>query len=162
MAPLLYLSLLLASLAHTSTRPSKFPVELKTVTACETISAEEVAQAAGVRVGNAQEESDSAGSTCEFASGGGHVTVALRHSPAKLDVDGEIKSIHVSLPHAKLRDVNGIGTRAFFFDMDTAGTQLNVLRGDHDYLLVSMLGFGDAEHVSGAVVKIARLAIGRL
>ncbi|MGA2600717.1 MAG: hypothetical protein ABSH09_27440 [Bryobacteraceae bacterium] len=158
----LYLSLLLAPLAHTSTRPSVFPAELKTVTACETISAAEIAQAIGIRVGNAKEERDSAGSTCEFRSGGGHVTVALRHSPAKLDVDSEIENIHAALPHAKLRDVNGIGTRAFFFDMDTAGTQLNVLRGEHDCLLVSMLGFGDAEQVSEAVEKIARLAIGRL
>jgi len=156
----LYLSLFLAPVVHGSM--PRFPAQLKTVTACETISAGEIAQALGVRIGTAKEERDGEGSTCEFRSGGGHVTIALRHSPAKLDVDAEIETIRAALPHARLRDVNGIGTRAFFFDMDTAGTQLNVLRGEHDCLLVSMVGFGDAEQVSGAVEKIARLAIGRL
>ncbi len=147
---------------HASLQPSRFPAAFKTVTACEAVSAAEIGQVVGAAVGSGKEEKDIAGSTCDFVSDGGHVTIALRHSPVKLDLDAEIKSIHEALPHAKLRDVSGIGTRAFFLDMDTAGTQLNVLRGDHDFLLVSVLGFGHAERVSGAVKKIAKLALARL
>jgi hypothetical protein len=161
MPHLFLLPLLLLPLAHTASKTPKGLSELKMMTACSAVSASEIEALLGSRIGKGKEDKDSSGSTCEYVSGGGHITIALRHSPSKIDVDAEIVTIHASLPHANLRDVSGVGTRAFFLDMDTAGTQLNVLRGDYDYLLVSVLGFGDAAHVSEATEKIARLAVGR-
>ena len=43
-----------------------------------------------------------------------------------------------------------------------AGTQLHFIRGDRDYLMVSILGFGDAGAVSAAAEEIARAALARL
>src|ERR1035441_8754515 len=43
-----------------------------------------------------------------------------------------------------------------------AGTQLHVIRDDGDYVMVSILGFGDAAAVSAAAERVARAALGRI
>ena len=56
----------------------------------------------------------------------------------------------------------GFGGTAFFLDIAGAGTQLHIVRGDRNYLLVSVLGFGEAARVSRAAERMARKALGRL
>jgi hypothetical protein len=58
--------------------------------------------------------------------------------------------------------ISVLGGVAFFLDIAGAGTQLHFIRGDRDYLMVSILGFGDAGAVSAAAEEIARAALARL
>jgi len=41
-------------------------------------------------------------------------------------------------------------------DIEGAGTQLPVIRDDRDYVMVSILGFGNAAQVSAAAERLAR------
>ena len=116
----------------------------------------------GQAVAKAGEESDDAVSTCDYAGGNGQVTIRIQRLAEKLNLASEIASLKDSFPGARLREVGGIGTRAFFLDIADVGTQLHVLRGDRGYLLVSVLGFGEARQVSAAAEKIARQALDRL
>jgi hypothetical protein len=46
-------------------------------------------------------------------------------------------------------------------DIPNAGTQLHIVDGGSQHLMVSILGFGDASKVSGVAVQIARKAMTR-
>jgi hypothetical protein len=61
-----------------------------------------------------------------------------------------------------VRVISGLGSTAFFLDIAGAGTQLHVVRDDRDYVMVSILGFGDAAAVSAAAERIVRTALARL
>ena len=43
-----------------------------------------------------------------------------------------------------------------------AGTQLHIAHNSSQHLMISILGFGEASHVSGAAAQIARKAMRRL
>ena len=49
----------------------------------------------------------------------------------------------------------------FYLDVAGAGTQLHVIRG-RDYLMISILGFGDAAQVSNAADRLAKIALRRI
>ena len=162
MPVLFYLPLLLAlSTQSQIARPAKPQVEIRNMTACVAVTRAEVEEALGQPVSNGKEHRAPGTSSCEYEAEGGQITIAIYRSQAKLDLPSEIKHLKKSIPDAKLRDVQGIGTRAFFMDMGAIGTQLHVIRGDFDYVLVSVLGFGGAAEVSSAAEKIARRALDR-
>ena len=48
-----------------------------------------------------------------------------------------------------------------WLDLPDAGTQVFVIDGEHRYLLVSILGFGDPARVSKAAERLAREAFKR-
>jgi hypothetical protein len=66
------------------------------------------------------------------------------------------------IPDSSARVIAGLGSTAFFLDIAGAGTQLHAIRDDRDYVMVSILGFGDAPAVSGAAERLARAALGRI
>jgi hypothetical protein len=72
----------------------------------------------------------------------------------------ESAALEREIEGASARPAPGFGPAAFFLDIAGAGTQLHVIRG-HEYLLVSVLGFGDAAQVSAAAEKMARAAMSR-
>jgi hypothetical protein len=42
------------------------------------------------------------------------------------------------------------------------GTQLFVIRGDHDFLMITVLGLGEPKRVAPAAAQIAKKALDRL
>ena len=120
-----------------------------------------VEAALGRSVSGGVEQKGVAQSTCDY-TGDGAVTIALVHSNDKLDPEGDIAELKKLLPAGALREATGVGARAYFVDIPYAGSQLHVFRGEHDYLMVSVLGFGGPAQVSEAVIKIARMALDRL
>ena len=159
-----YLPLLVLSvLTHSPSAVPATPVgTLETVTACVAATRADVEDALGQSVQPGREQVARLESTCDYTGFGGQVSIAVHHSEGKLDVPAEIASLKAALPDATLREVPGIGTRAFYLDMAGIGTQLHIIRGDHDYLLVSVLGFGDPADVAPAAEFIARKALERL
>jgi hypothetical protein len=162
MVALPYLPLLVALTTQSTTSPPGTPpAQVKAMTACVAVTRADVERAIGQSLSNGKEHKDRATSSCQYDSADGQVTVAIYHSLVKLNLSAEIKQLQKSIPDATIRDVQGIGTRAFFMDMGGIGTQLHVIRGDYDYVLVSVLGFGGASQVSGAAEIIARRALDR-
>jgi hypothetical protein len=122
----------------------------------------DVEQALGRRLTEGKQEREGGSSTCDYTGRDGQVTITLQRLPAKLNIAAEIDSLKRAIPESSVRPAQGLGATAFFLDIAGAGTQLHIIRGGHDYLLVSVLGFGDAISVSPVAERLARKALGRL
>ena len=155
------LLLAFSSDSHATVKPSPlgFPA------ACAVVTRAEVEEALGRPVGRGREDSGDDSSSCDYAAGSGIVTITVQHVRARLDVEAEAASLQRAIPDGHLREAHLAQappeTTAFYLDIDGAGTQLHVIRGGHDYVLVSVLGFGEANRVSRAAEKIARKALER-
>lgn len=90
------------------------------------------------------------------------VAIKMQHSAARINVQAEMVTLRKAFPDARLRDAAGLGGPAFFLDLPGIGTQLFVIRGDHDFLLISVMGLGEAKRVAGGARQIARIALDRL
>ncbi len=141
--------------------PARTPPDLKTVSACRAVSRDEIEKVLGRAVELGRETNAGGRSVCDYSSGAAQVSITLQHLRTKVNVAAEIQAMKASIPDSIVRPAPGIGTAAFFLDIAEAGTQLHVIRDDRDYVLVSILGFGDAQHVSTAAEKIARKIIDR-
>ena len=146
------------------TRPGVPPAttpKLKAMTACLAVTRADVEMALGRRVGKAQEELRATESTCDYASAHGQVTVTLQRLQAEPDLPAEMAAMQREIADSSVRPGPALGTGAFFLDIAGAGTQLHVMRG-REYLLVSVLGFGEGAAVSAAAEQMARAALGRM
>ena len=138
------------------------PVPSKALGACSAVTADDLERALGRRFGRGQEQSHGAESTCDYGAGNGQVSITVLRLNAKLDIVAEIESLKRSIEESSVRMISGLGGTAFFLDIAGAGTQLHVIRDDRDYVMVSILGFGDAAAVSAAAERVARAALGRI
>jgi hypothetical protein len=128
------------------------------LSACDLVSRADVEQAIGKPVGGAQEQT---ASTCDYEGSGGLVTISLQELPAKPEMAMEIASLQKAIPEGSARRANGFA-RAFFFDIPGIGSQLHVLTGERQHLMVSVCGFGEPAEAAIAAERIARKAIERL
>jgi hypothetical protein len=138
------------------------PAPSKALGACSAVTADDLERALGRRFWRGQEETRGAESTCDYGAGKGQVSITIQRLNAKLDIPAEIASLKESIPESTVRMASGFGGAAFFLDIEGAGTQLHVIRDDRDYVMVSILGFGDALQVSAAAERVARAALGRI
>lgn len=132
------------------------------VSACAAVTRADVEQALGQRVAEGEEQTDGTASTCDYTGRRGQVTITVQRLTAELDLATEIESLERTIPESSVRYAPGFRGTAFFLDIAGAGTQLHIVRGDRNYLLVSVLGFGEAARVSRAAERMARKALGRL
>ena len=156
------LILLLAAAGSTPAVKAPQRVPAKALGACSAVTTGDVERALGLAFGRGQEEAHGADSTCDYAAGGGQVSITVQRLAAKLDVPAEMRAMQQTIEGASVREAKGIGTVGFYLDIAGAGTQLHVIRGERDYVMVSVLGFGDAAAVSRAAEQLARAALGRL
>jgi hypothetical protein len=117
--------------------------------------------ALGRSVGKGEEENSSAASTCDYATERGRVSVTVQKLDREVDLSSEIAALRREIEGSSVRPAPAFGAHAFYLDIAGAGTQLHVIRG-RDYLLVSVLGFGEGSEVSMAAEQMARTALGRL
>ena len=168
MTVLFYLPLLVA-FSGDGRAPASKPSSFSFPAACTVVTRADVEQALGRPVGRGREDTSADSSSCDYAAGSGVVTITVQRVRARLDVRAEASSLRRAVPEGRLREAHlaetGAGTpaetAAFYLDIDGAGTQLHVIRGGHDYVLVSVLGFGEADRVSQAAEKIALKALER-
>ena len=126
------------------------------------MTAADLERALGRRFGPGQEESHGAESTCDYGVGNGLVSITIQRLNAKLNIEAEIESLKKTIEDSSVRMASGFDGTAFYLDIAGAGTQLHVIRGDRDYVMVSVLGFGEAPDVSQAAERMARAALGRI
>jgi hypothetical protein len=120
----------------------------------------DVELALGRSVGKPEADTTANGSTCDYASGRGRVTVTLQRLDRAPSISEESAALEREIEGALTRPAPAFGPAAFFLDIAGAGTQLHVIRG-REYLLISVLGFGEAAQVAPAAAKIARAAMSR-
>lgn len=87
------------------------------------------------------------------------MTITIERLAAPLDLRAKIAALRASVPEGGVREAPGLGAPAFFFDIPGAGTQLYVVRDD-EFVLISVLGFGEGEQVAPAAEAMARKALG--
>ncbi|MEO8593613.1 MAG: hypothetical protein ABI759_09840 [Candidatus Solibacter sp.] len=155
---------LLLLFAAAGTSPAGAPrVTLpKAAGACSAVTTLDVERALRRSVGRGQEETHAAESVCDYRAGTGLVSVTIQHLRQKLDLAAEIASLTRNIEGATVRMAEGLGATAFYLDIEGAGTQLHVVRDDGEYVMLSVLGFGDAAQVSPAAERLVRIALGRL
>ena len=160
----LVLALFLLLAAAVSTKPVVTPrrVPSAALGACSAVTADDLERTLGRRFGRGQEESHGAESTCDYGVGNGQVSITVLRLKGKLDIPTEIESLKRSIEESSVRMTSGLGGTAFFPDIAGAGTQLHVIRDNRDYVMVSILGFGDAAAVSAAAERVARGALERI
>src|ERR1019366_4209058 len=140
--------------ASSRTAPAKPDAAVRAVTACAVVTKAEIEEALGRPVIQSEEHAGRSESRCGYMAEGGELTVSMQHSAAKVNVAAEIANLEAAFPEGKRREMPGMGSRAFMMELGEIGAQLHVFVGEHDYLLVSVLGFGDASQVAPAAVKI--------
>ena len=152
--------LLIAASIVPITRPAP-RIASKAPTACLALTRSDVQFALGRGVGKAEEENSAAASTCDDASDRARVSVTVQHLDRDLDLSTEVAALQREIEGSSVRPAPGFGTHAFYLDIAGAGTQLHVIRG-RDYLLVSVLGFGEGPVIAAAAERMALTALGRL
>jgi len=159
---LAYLPLFFAAVTSAGKAPASHAALLRPLpAACSVAPAADVREALGRPVAKGVESRQGAQSSCDYAAGAGQVTVAIERLAAPLDLRAEIAGLRASIPEGKLRAAAGLGPAAFFLDIPGAGTQLYIIRGDTDFVLISVLGFGEDPQVSAAAEALARKALRR-
>jgi hypothetical protein len=96
---------------------------------------------------------------CEYLGDGGRVTIRFGRSREVLDARSEFAALKKAFPGARVRDLNGAGVAGIVLDLDDSGTQVFAVAGEHEYLMVSVLGFGEPARVSGVAEGLARGAL---
>jgi hypothetical protein len=125
------------------------------------VTAEDLHLALGISFHRAA-ETNGPQSTCDYGSGTAQVSVTIHRLSAPPDVAVEIAALKLELPGSTSRMVNGLDGEAFLLEIPHAGAQLHVFRAARDYVMVSILGLGDAIRVGPAAERLARTALARL
>jgi hypothetical protein len=144
------------------TPPAPKPVALlPVINACDVVTKPDVEQALGRHILEAGWQVRSTHERCDYQAEGGQVTIRLEHSAAVLNPKTEFTALKKTFPGSHSRELAGLGAPAMLLDLPDAGTQVFVIDGEHRYLLVSILGFGDPARVSKAAERLAREAFKR-
>lgn len=128
---------------------------------CHAVTKVQIEAAIGQSLGEETNEHTEATCTSTFSSDDVAVTISIQHLAKPLDLAAEIKSLQAAFPGARISEVNGVAEHAFALEIPGAGTQLHLLPGEHDYLLVSVLGLNGSDHGFNAAVTIARALMSR-
>jgi hypothetical protein len=115
----------------------------------------------GRAVGPGREATSVRESTCDYATDRAQVSVTVQRLNQDVDVYAEMAALVREIEGSSTRPASNMGEHAFFLDITGAGTQLHVIRG-RDYLLISILGFGEGRQLSGAAETLARAALRRM
>jgi hypothetical protein len=146
-------------LAASTPLPKPVTKPLVTLSPCGLVTAAEVRQIFKRPFVKGNEDA----SACEFSVLEQQVVaIKMQHSTSKIDVEAEMITLRKAFPDARMRDANDLGNRAFFLDLPGIGTQLFIIRGDHDFLMVSVMGLGEAKRVAPGAKLVARKALERL
>jgi hypothetical protein len=160
LALLLPLTVLFSATGPAPRAPKPVPM-FHAINACDVVTKPDVEEALGRHLLEAGWQVRSTHERCDYQAGGGQVTIRLEHSTAALDPKTEFTALKKTFPGSHARELAGLGAPAMLLDLPDAGTQVFVIDGEHRYLLVSILGFGDPSRVSKAAERLAREAFKR-
>ncbi len=126
------------------------------VATCSAIGKAQVETALGQSLEAAAPEFSKLESICDYTTGDVAIRIALQHLQQPLDLRAELATLKTAFPGSTITDVKGVGARAIALQVPEAGTQLHVLQGERDYLLVSVMGLGEGPRSFEVAAKLAR------
>jgi hypothetical protein len=154
-----WMTALLFLLAASTPAPKPVMKPLAAIGACDVVTNSEVR--AAFKRPFAKGSGDA--SSCEYVALDQQVVaIKMQHSIQKLDVAAEMLTLRKAFPEGRMRDAKGFSSPAFFMDLPGIGTQLFVIRGGHDFLLVSVMGIGEPKKVAAGAMHVAKIALERL
>jgi hypothetical protein len=127
--------------------------------ACTAVTAEDIHLALGIPFHRTAQSASGPQSTCDYASGSAQVSVTIQQLAAPLDFASEIAALQRELPGSSARILDDA---SFLLEIPGAGAQLHIVRGGRQYVMVSILGLGDAGVVGPAARRLVRTALARL
>ena len=153
----LVLSLGFVSLATGPVQRPPRPIQFsQPVNVCDVVTKPDVEHALGRHILEAGWTTKSSKERCDYQAEGGQVSIRLEHSATVLNPKAEFEALKHTFPGSRARELLDMGAPAMLLDLPDAGTQVFVIDGEHRYLLVSILGFGDPARVSKAAEQLAR------
>ncbi|MBS1853974.1 MAG: hypothetical protein JST11_01310 [Acidobacteria bacterium] len=153
--------LLAFSVPTYSTAPRASAPLPKALSACMALPRADVESALGRKLNPPEESNAARTSTCDYSADHALVTVTLTRLAGEVNLPSEIAALQREIEGSSSRPAPGFGATAFFLDVPGGGTQLHLIHGN-DYVMVSVLGFGDAAAVAPAAERMMRSALGRL
>lgn len=132
------------------------------LTACAVVTRAHAEQALGVSLSAGRAEETARQSNCDYAGKDGLVTVSIQRLTRKADLAAEIAGLKQAFPESTVCEIPGLGSGAFLLSIPGAGAQVHAIGGDAEYVMVSVLGFGEPKAVSPAAESLARSALTRL
>ena len=148
--------LLLAAAARSSASAPRPP---KALGACAAVTAEDLHRVLGINFRGGQESGTGSERTCDDTAGTAQISVTIQTLQAPLDIPAEIEALKRALPGSTARRIDA---SSFLLEIPNAGAQLYTIRGSRDYLMISILGLGDAATIGPAAQQLARAALSRI
>jgi hypothetical protein len=88
------------------------------------------------------------------------VSVAIRRLEIPIDLQAEAAGLKALMEGSTVRTLDDARGRGFYLLIPESGAQLYIVKDDR-FVLISILGFGDAETVYEAARELAVRAIGK-
>jgi hypothetical protein len=131
--------------------------------ACALLSSLDVQEAVGIPVGEGVSRLRTGTLTsCSFAAErGGQVAILVRRAPSAEWVSEQIGRMNRGVQFGTWRELRGIGSRSFLYDMHRSGAVLCIFGAGY-YLQISVLRVGDTFRVPAVLEKVAAKAVVRL
>ncbi len=160
---LLFTTLLLStSSSAPDAAPAKKAPALAMLSMCEAVPRQRVEEALERRVWLGQWTVRTSPDRCEYEVDGGKVTIRTERTPSKLVPSREFDELRKAFPEARAQEFLLGNTPSMLLELPSAGAQVFAIPSSNQYVLVSILGFGDNEQVSTAARRIAQGALERL
>jgi len=132
------------------------------VTACSSITQEQVQNALGRTVGKGVETNGPAQSECDFRGPNGLVTITLHRLAEPVLLDRQQADLRAAFPGASFQPLTLEASRGFAMILPEAGIQLHLPAEPRQYLIVTVLGFGSGATTRTAAEWIAKAVLARI
>jgi hypothetical protein len=128
--------------------------------ACTLLSQAEIEQDVGAAINSGENRlTIESASACRFTVKGGGLIMVVVRSPGRPDWISEQIARMASHPQ-RFHEVNGIGDRAFLFDMTEKAAALCIFHADH-YIQVSAFGVAQPSKLLPALVALGEKVLSR-
>jgi hypothetical protein len=99
---------------------------------------------------------------CDYEIDGAKISIRAERTPAKLVPTREFEELRKAFPEARAQEFMLGKAPSMLLELPATGAQVFAIPSSNQYILVSILGFGDSAHVSDAARRLTQGALERL
>jgi hypothetical protein len=149
------ITLLLLMFAGSTAPLVKKPTAPLNLTVCEAVTRQQVEAALERKVWAGEWQVRSAPDRCDYQVDGGQITIRSEHSDTILEPKREFSGLRESFPEANIREFSLNDSPAMLLELPHTGVQVFVIPTSRQYVMVSILGFGESPRISEAARRLA-------
>lgn len=131
-------------------------------TVCDAVTRQQVEAAFERRVWLSEWKIRSSQDRCDYEIDGGKVTIRMERTPSKLVPSREFEELRKAFPEARAQEFMLGNAPSMLLELPSTGAQVFAIPSSNQYILVSILGFGDSARVSAAARRLTLGALERL